>query len=147
MTSQQEQVRDLLSSIEEARSQTARSARNVQYLQSKCTSATPHYGHRSGGSGSDHAGLWDKLSEARVRLESDRQRLAELEQQISRKIDRLPKPRWRMVLRYRYLDGMTPAEIAIELSRATGREFSIHQIYRLHYQALSYAGQTWLPPS
>ena len=147
MTEQQEQVRDLLTSVEEARSQAARSARNVQYLQSKCTSATPHYGHRSGGGDKDHAGLWDRLSEARIRLEQDRQQLARLEQQVSRQIDQLPKPRWRMVLRCRYLDGMTPAETAIELSRATGREFSIHQIYRLHYQALAYAGQTWLPPS
>ena len=50
-----------------------------------------------------------------------------------------------MVLRCRYLDGMSMQEIADELTRVTGRSFSVYQIYRLHSAALGAAEDLWLP--
>ena len=85
----------------------------------------------------------NQLCDRRSELEAQERQLKAQEARISGWIDLLPRPRWRMVLRCRYLDGMELPEVAQELTRATGREFSVHQIYRLHRDALQAAERLW----
>jgi len=132
-------VRLLLESVEESRSQVSRLRRGVRHLEEKCTGRTAHYGVRDGAGGDGREELMIQLCDRRTELARKERELAELEQWMEEWIDRVPKPRWRMVLRCRYLDGMDLPDIAEELSEATGRSFSMSQIYRLHRQALESA--------
>ena len=136
-------ARQALEQVEEIRSQVARLRRGVEWLQARCTSTTSRYGYRAGGSGGDSSGLLNQLCDRRSELEEQERQLKEQEARITAWIDLLPRPRWRMVLRYRYLDGMELSEVAQELTRATGREFSVYQIYRRHREALQAAERLW----
>ena len=132
-------VRLLLETLEETRSQVSRLRRGVRYLEEKCTGQTSRYGIRSGADGSGREEMLIQLCDRRTELARKEQELAELEKQMEEWIDRVPRPRWRMVLRCRYLDGMDLTDVAEELSTATGHSFSMNQIYRLHRQALESA--------
>jgi len=136
-------IRKTLESVEEARCQAARLRRSVAYLQEKCTAATVHYGikTKSGGQGPEE--LWMKLTDEKEKLQHQEDYVLRQQTLLEQRIGQLPKPRWRMVLRCHYLDGMSLPEVAEELSRATGREFSVHQVYRLHRQALGAAEKLW----
>lgn len=135
-------VRQALEAVEEQRSETARMRRNVAILEARCTSGTGNVtvGYTGGGGRGD---LMDRLCEAREELEEQERRQAELETHVNRWIGLLPRMRWRMVLRWRYLSGMELQEVAEELTKATGRAFSVHQIYRLHRDALLAAEKVW----
>ena len=136
-----------LEEIEEMRSQVARLRRGVEHLQAKCTGTTRGYGYRTGGGdGRGREEIRSQLCDRRSELETQEQQLQEQESKVSGWIDLLPRPRWRMVLRCRYLDGMELPEVAQELSKATGREFSMSQIYRLHRDALLAADRLWPLP-
>jgi len=137
-------ARQRLEQVEEQRSQVARLRRSVRLLEEKCTAATSRYGIRNGSDGVGREELWAKLCDRRDCLKQQEAALQESEQRISQWIDRLPRPRWRMVLRCRYLDGMSMQEIADELTRVTGRSFSVYQIYRLHSAALGAAEDLWI---
>ena len=129
--------RETLEAVEEIRSEVARMRRGVERLQAKCTGATRSYGFRTGGGdGRGPEEMMSQLCDRRSELEQWERRLREREDEVTGWIDLLPRPRWRMVLRCRYLDGMELPEVAQELSKATGREFSMSQIYRLPRDAL-----------
>ena len=133
-----------LEEIEEMRSQVARLRRGVEHLQAKCTGTTRGYGYRTGGGdGRGREEIMSQLCDRRSELEQWERRLREREDEVTGWIDLLPRPRWRMVLRCRYLDGMELPEVAQELTKATGREFSVHQVYRLHREALQAAEKIW----
>ena len=132
-------IRLLLETVEERRSEVARLRRGVRYLEEKCTARTSHYGVRSGTGENGREDLMIQLCDRRTELAQKEQELAELEKQMEAWINRVPRPRWRMVLRCRYLDGMDLTDVAEELSQATGHAFSMSQIYRLHRQALESA--------
>ena len=132
-----------LDSLETQRIRLARLRRNVEYLQGKCTDASSHYGVRISGTPRDKSDLWDELADRRQDLEDQQKLLREREERLEEWIDLLPKPRWRMVLRCRYLDGMELCDVARELEEATGRDISMHQVYRLHSAALRAADQIW----
>ena len=136
-------VRRVLESVEETRSQVARLRRSVRFLEAKCTSGTSRYGIRGAGDTAGPEAMWTRLCDQREKLNQQEKKLADLERLLSRWIDQLPRPRWRMVLRCRYLDGLALQEVAEELTRATGREFSMHQVYRLHREALGAAEALW----
>lgn len=136
-------VRSLLESVEEGKSQVARLRRSVGYLQDKCTTATGRYGERASSGGQGPEDLWMKLTDRKAQLMEQEQQVQKQEQQVEQWIEQLPRPRWRMVMRCHYLDGMPLSEIAEELTTATGREFSVHQIYRLHRAALDAAEKLW----
>lgn len=137
-------ARQALEALEESRSQVARLRRKVAQLESRSTAATAHYGPAlGGGSGQGPSELWAELADRRKELELREHRLDRQEKQLSRWIDQLPRPRWRMVLRYRYLDGMEFQDIADAMTEATGREFSVFQIYRLHAKAIQTADAQW----
>ena len=132
-------IRLLVETVEEIRSEVSRLRRGVRHLEEKCTARTSHYGIRGGGEGNGREELMVQLCDRRTELARKEQELAELEKQMEEWINRVPRPRWRMVLRCRYLDGMDLTDVAEELSQATGHSFSMSQIYRLHRQALESA--------
>jgi len=136
-------ARQRLQSVEEARSQVGRLRRSVNALQNKCTGTVSKPGSSFTSRHSTHPELWDQLADQKTLLLEKEQQLQHLEQQLDTWIDLLPKPRWRMVLRYHYLDGLELSEIAREMTRSTGREFSSHQIYRFHRLALDAADKIW----
>lgn len=134
--------RRALESVEEMRSQVGRRRRAVTNLRSRCGAKTSRWG--SGGGGTDgHGTLWESLADQSLLLEKEEAQLRSLEEQIEGWIDLLPKPRWRMVLRCRYLDGIPLGDIPQELTEHTGQEFSIYQVYRFHRQALEAADKLW----
>jgi len=143
MEKQISMARQELETVEAQRLQLARLRRNVEYLQSKCTGTTARYDLKTKTSPQQHSGLWDELADCRQALEEQKQQLRDREAQLEQWIDMLPKPRWRMVLRCRYLDGMELSDVARELEEATGRDISMHQVYRLHSAALRAADQMW----
>ena len=136
-------ARQALEALEEARSQVGRLRRTVKMLQARCTGMVRSYDRSGSSRHSTHQDLWDVLADQQTLLEQKEQQLRELEQKLESWIDLLPRPRWRMVLRYHYLDGLELSEVARELTRATGREFSSHQVYRFHRLALEAADALW----
>ena len=136
-------ARQALEAVEEARSQVGRQRRTVDMLRSRCTGRVSRLGTSASGRNGPHPELWDALADQSTLLEKREKQLSQLEQRLEGWIDLLPKPRWRMVLRCHYLDGMELPEVAQELSRSTGREFSMNQIYRFHRQALEAADKLW----
>jgi len=137
-------ARKLLENVEEQRSQVARLQRSVRLLEEKCTAMTSRYGPKIGADGMTREELVVKLCDRRELLKRQQANLAETERLITQWIDQLPRPRWRMVLRCRYLDGMSMQEIADELTRCAGRSFSVYQVYRLHSAALNAAKELWI---
>lgn len=138
-------ARDALEALEESRSQVARLQRSIQYWQAKSTAVTTRYGNRPSRNAPSQgpAEIWNKLADLKQELQLRERRLARQEKQLSRWIDLLPKPRWRMVLRYRYLDCMEFTDVADAMTKAAGRPISIHQVYRFHIQALQAAEELW----
>lgn len=137
-------ARQALEALEEARSQVGRLQRTVKMLRSRCTGMVRNHDNPGGSTcHSTHQDLWDALADQQSLLEQKQQQLAELEQKLERWIDRIPRPRWRMVLRFHYIDALPLSETALELTRATGREFTKDQVYRFHRNALEAADQIW----
>ena len=126
-----------LESVEETRIQAARLRSEIRFLEDRCTTMTRSYGEHIGSSGRIRPELWDRLADRKALLEIQEQVLAQREVELARTIDQLPKARWRMVLRCRYLEGMDLHDVATALTRATGRPFSMNQVYRLHSAALA----------
>lgn len=135
--------RETLEAVEERRLQVAHLQRECKYLENRCTSATRSYTAKIGGTGDPHKVLWDELADKRSLLQLHRQALEREETTVSQWIELLPNPRWRMLLRCRYLEGMDLQDVLEELERATGRSFSMNQIYRLHSRALDAAEALW----
>lgn len=140
-----QKARDALEALEESRSQVARLRRKIQYLQTRATGATSRYGTKNTAASPSQGPveLWNTLADLKQELQLRERRLSRQEKRLGRWIDMLPKPRWRMVLRYRYLDCMEFVDVADAMSKAVGREVSIHQVYRLHIQALQAAEECW----
>ena len=143
MEKQECAARRELEKLEAQRIRLARLRRNVELLQTKCTGTTGRYGLRINGSPAEKSELWDELADRRQDLEDQQRLVQEREDMLEQWIDLLPKPRWRMVLRCRYLDGMELPDVARELEEVTGREISMHQVYRLHSAALHAADRIW----
>lgn len=140
-----QKAREALEALEESRSQVARLRRKIQYLQTRATGATSRYGTKNTAVSPSQGPveLWNTLADLKQELQLRERRLSRQEKRLGRWIDMLPKPRWRMVLRYRYLDCMEFVDVADAMSKAVGREVSIHQVYRLHIQALQAAEECW----
>lgn len=136
-------VQQLLDGMEEAKSQIARLGRKIEYLKTRCASLTSGFEVQVRGGESGLEDVWCQLAEERARLTQQLRLVLALERQVERLIDGLPKDRWRMILRYRYLDGMTFPQIAYQLKRDTGREISEVRLHRIHRQALDYAEAHW----
>lgn len=139
-------VQALLASLAEARSETVRLERRIRRLRDKSTAVTPRYGARHGGGGGGGRGvteLWDLLQDETARLTQQVARLFALQRQVETWIDLLPKDQWRMVLRWRYLEGMGYPQVAETLEKTTGRSCSETTVYRLHREALQAAAALW----
>jgi len=144
MNNQNLHIKRQLEEMEELGSEVARLRRGVQHLESRCRSAgISRYGKTPAGGGQGEEDLWIRLCDQREALAEKEADYRAKESCLHACINRLPKPRWRMVLRYRYLEGMPMAEISEVLTEATGHSFSVSQVYRLHAQALRAAEDLW----
>lgn len=132
-----------LEAVEETRSQVGRIRRSVKMLQNRCGASTSQFGSYTAERQVPHTEKWDILADRKSLLQEKEQQLRSMETQMEHWIDLLPNPRWRMVLRYHYLDGMELSEVARELTQTTGREFTNAQVYRFHRKALEAAEQIW----
>ena len=132
-----------LQSVEEVRSQVGRLRRSVKAMESRCGPAVSHWNGSGGKTVAGPNALMEALLNQQMLLDQEEKRLQKLEATIEQWINLLPHPRWRMVLRCYYLDGMELGEIARELTRSTGREFSTSQVYRFHRKALEAADRMW----
>lgn len=136
-------ARRQLEAVEESRLQVLRLKREVQSLENRCTGTTRRYGGIAGGSGDVHPELWDLLADKKDLLRRQEEMLRKQETELSGWIELLPHARWRTVLRCRYLEGMTLPDVAEEMELATGRSFTMNQIYRFHSKALDAAEKLW----
>lgn len=146
MEAKQERVRAFLASLTEARSQVARIERRIRALRDKSTAVTPVYGKvgsRTNRGSRGRSELWNLLCDEEARLTAQMKQLLAVEHQAEAWIDLLPKDGWRMVLRYRYLDGMGYPQIVDKMSRDSKREYSETTIFRLHREALQAAAALW----
>ena len=135
-------VRRLLESVEEKRLQVGRMRRNVRMMQDKCRCSSGRRDYPSGGQ-RGRGDLLDTLLERKEELLQEEQKLHQLEKKVEGWIELLPQARWRTVLRYRYLDGMDLPEVAQEMSKSAGREFTMAQVYHFHHGALKAAEKIW----
>ena len=135
--------KDVLDSLEEKRAQVGRLRRVVRELESQCTSTVSNPGIVARRDGCGKREQWELLADRRTYLQREERELRELEDLIDEWIDLLPRHRWRMVLRGYYLDSMSLSQVALELTRTTGREFTTSQVYRLRRQALLAADEIW----
>lgn len=143
MTPASPRARRTLEAIEEGRSQVARLRRAVSYLEAKCTARTSRCTQAGGSSAPGRDDLLVELIDRKTALQTQENQLRQQLEQLERWIDLLPRPRWRMVLRYHYLEGLELPDVAQALTAATGRSFSVSQIYRLHREALASAEGLW----
>lgn len=137
------QARRMLENLEARRLEVGRLRRSVKMQEGQCTRSTMRYGSVGGQGRSIHSQAWDNLADSRTVLQEKEKQLRELEQQLDGLINLLPRPRWRAVLRGRYIDGLHFAEVQQELESSTGRPFTMDQIYNLHRQALMAAEKVW----
>lgn len=136
-------VQQLLDSMVEAKSRIARLSRRVELLKTKCGALTAKLTVKTGGGRDDMEDTWCQLAEERERLAQQLRLLLALERQVEQRIDRLPKDRWRMVLRYRYLDGMTFPCIAFQLKADAGLECTDGRLHQIHRQAMEELERQW----
>ena len=136
MTRRYQAVRSKLESVEEGRLQMACLRREIRYLEDRCTGTIQSYAERSGGSGSVHPELWDRLADKKASLMEQEREQQLREEEVALWISRLPNARWRLVLQCKYLQGMDLLDIMEEMGRAAGYPFTINQVYRYHSKAL-----------
>lgn len=136
-------AKEVLLSVEELRCQVGRLRRSVKSLQTRCGAVVSSWGTASPERSKGPDDLLTILADQKDLLAAEERRLKELEAQVDAWIGLLPLPRWRMVLRSHYLDGLDFGQIAEEMSQCAGREFSMNQIYRFHRLALKAAGELW----
>lgn len=135
-------ARQALQSVEEVRGEIGRLRYTVNMLRDRCGPKTSKWESKVGPTG-ERSTLLETLADQSILLEQEEERLRKLEEQIEQWIRLLPKARWRMVLRFHYLDGMPLSEIARVLTDNTGREFTVSQIYHFHRKALDAADKIW----
>lgn len=136
-------AKDVLNSLEEKRAQVGRLRRVVKRMESQCSPSVSNPGVVARTASYGKRDQWEALADQRTYLQREERELRELEDLIDSWIDLLPRHRWRMVLRSYYLDSLSLENVARELTRTTGREFSTTQVYRLRRQALLAADEIW----
>lgn len=139
-------VQALLDSLAEGRSQVERLQERISRLKALSTAVTPVYGREGGQRGRPSRGkseVVDQLCDETERLGVQILRLLAVERQVEAWIDLLPKDGWRMVMRYRHLDGLGYPEILERMNHDTKRTYSDTTIFRLHREALEAAARFW----
>lgn len=136
-----EPVVQYLCSARAAKAEYRRKLRRVEELKSQCESMTAHLGGTGGGGGSPHGpeGLWallaDEITRMRDAAEEELRRYSEVESFI----DRLPAAEHRLLLKFRYLDGMKWGRVWREMQKHKFY-YSERQLYRKRDAALAEAG-------
>lgn len=130
-------VREFLNSYWELRKEHRRLERKIEELESQCQSVTAKYSALPGGGGGNGNSAWDALVEARERAGAALTKTLYREADIEQFINSLPEPRYRVLLKYRYLELLNWEPIAKKMN------YSERQLRRLHGRALQAARKLW----
>ena len=137
------QVQRILESVAVLRSRAHRIRVRIGELEARCAKQIGPYGIHPRGTGLTTEEVWDILCDERERLITQLEKLQQLEHLIQRRIDRLPNALWRKILRYRYLDGLSFAQVTLKLREDTGHSYSKVHLYRSHRTALEALEAEW----
>lgn len=145
-------VRQFLSSYWELRKEQARMEQKIEELEAQCQSITAKIRATPGCGGGRNNDLWDTLVEARSRagkkLADTMQRSEEIEQFVDGLTEeaigeyltgkeRMMLPKYRILLKYRYLEFLDWQPIAKLMG------YELRHIYRIHGQALEACRLRW----
>jgi DNA-directed RNA polymerase specialized sigma24 family protein len=111
-----------------------RKLKEVDCWRAKLSRLTPVYSSQPKGGGTIYSRTEEiiiKIADMEEAINADIDKLIDLKQEIERVIDSVPNDKERLLLKYRYLDGRTFEEIAVQM------HYSWRQIHRLHSRALT----------
>lgn len=131
-------MREFLESYWEARRESERLGQRVKELTSQSENITSKYGISPRGGGGSEKSVWDALIESKNRVEEKLVESLEREAAVEEFIDSLDNELYRELLRYRYLSGLTWADIGELLNYNPD-----HARRRLHGEALNAARLKW----
>ncbi len=111
-----------------------RKLKEVDCWRAKLSRLTPVYSSQPKGGGTIYSRTEEiiiKIADMEEAINADIDKLIDLKQKIERVIESVPDDKERLLLKYRYLDGRTFEEIAVQM------HYSWRQIHRLHSRALT----------
>lgn len=129
-------AREFLNRYWELRQEEKRLERKIEELETQCRNVTAKYRAVPGGAGGGN-NVWDALIEAKERAEQGLAEALKAEKEIEKFIAKIPKPKHRQVLRYRYLDLLKWEPIAEKMN------YCRRQADRIHEEAIRSAQELW----
>lgn len=127
---------EFLNSAREAQMENRRLSERLAELESRASRVTSSLAPsaRNGGGPQE---IWALLADERVRLFDGLRRTVEQERRVERFIGRLGDPRWRTMLRLRFLNGKSVCEAARDM------RYSYQSGRRISGQAMRAARELW----
>ncbi len=143
VTMNEDPMLGFLHSAKEAKLDVRRHRRRVALLRSQCEQISSRMTATPNG-GTDHGKeeLWAALSDAKTEETGLVKKALGQHRAVETFIDGLPDPRYRSILRLRYLEGLGWTRLQFAL-REEGIYYSERQLRRLHAAALTAARAKW----
>ena len=139
---QKDEVRVWLESYRELRDNVSRLNQKYLSMMAQATRVTTQYRDMPGGGDSDKekllAALADEAGDILALRDKAHERMLELEEFI----DNIPTPICRIILRHRYLEGLSWVQMQFALQKS-GYYYERTHIFRLHGDALKEARALW----
>ena len=137
-------VKDFLYSVRESRFNVCRCQRRLAQMEAQSQSVTTRMDASPGGGGGDphRDSVLAALSDQRDLLRGMYAEAIRKESDVERFISGLSDSAHRVLLRLRYVDGLTWPQVQGEMEQS-GIYYSERQIYRIHGDALQAARQLW----
>ena len=138
MEKEKDPVRAFLESYWDLRKEVTRMEHKIKDLEALCYRATSQITGMPGGGGSGGAKrVWDALADIRSNALTALKYALERSQEIEDFVARVEDPRYRKLLQYHYIDGLTFADTAGHMN------YNLRHIRRLHGEALDAARELW----
>ena len=135
-------VRDFLNSVRYTRIEYNRLSDRIKALETQCMSITATLSAVPGGGNADAERLWAALADESAKLYPKLREIQQCEREVEQFISKLPDSAHRIVLKLRYLDGLSWEHVIGQMTRG-GLYYSDRQIYRIHGEALEVARRLW----
>ena len=136
-------ARDYLNSVLEARMEAKRLQHKVAQLEAQATKTTTIITGMPRGGNADRDAVLAALADVTSDYSEKIVKAERLEKEVNEFIDSLPTRDCRMLLRLRYLEGMSWRKVLSTL-KAHGIHLSERQMYRLHGTALNEAREGYV---
>lgn len=137
-----ENLMDFLNSPKRLRAEVKRLKQFSQGLWELATGMTPGYSGMPGGGGQEGPkSSWTALADSRQALDEKVDELLEKVDKVQRFIERIENPEQRIVLLYRYVNGLSWPEV--EKNMTGEYSYSIRQIFNIHGRGLESARKLW----